>query len=303
MIIKNYLKNPLKYTILAFSARGFLKWMPDKPYLKLMFWAKMGTRLNLKKPKTLNEKLQWLKLYNRKPEYVRMADKYLMRDYIAKTIGEEYLIPLLGVWDDPEQIDFEKLPEKFVLKCNHNSGMGMCICKDKAKLDIDKVKEELRKGLKQDYYLTAREWPYKDIPRKIVAESFLTDESGVELKDYKIFCFNGRAEYVEVDFNRHIQHKLNPYDFDWTPLNFCDESKNDYSANIPKPERLEDMRRIAEQLSADCPFLRVDFYSVYDRIYIGELTFYPGSGYIQFEPKSTDLKYGEMLDIGKTVAK
>ena len=271
--------------------------LPDKTYLKMRFKQKLGRPLDLENPQTLNEKLQWLKLYDRQPRYTMMADKYAMREYIAQLLGEEYLIPLLGVWDDPEDIDFDSLPNQFVLKCNHNSGLGMCICKDKTKLDIPKVKENLRKGLQQNYYLTGREWPYKDIPRKITAEAFMVDESGIELKDYKVFCFNGRAEYVEVDFNRHIEHKLNPYDFSWNPLHFCDTSKNDYSANIPKPARLEDMRLIAERLSADMPFLRVDFYSIYDRLYIGELTFFPGSGFIQYEPRSMDLKYGKMLEL------
>lgn len=151
-----------------------LDWIPDKPYLELMYLVKMDRRLDLKNPRTFNEKLQWLKLYNRRPEYTMMADKVLVRDYIAKTLGPEYLIPLLGVWDDPDEIDIDKLPDRFVLKCNHNSGLGMCICKDKSKLDIDKVREDLRKGLKQNYYLTGREWPYKDIPRKILCEQYQT---------------------------------------------------------------------------------------------------------------------------------
>lgn len=226
-----------------------------------------------------------------------MVDKYAVRGYIAEKLGEEYLIPLLGVWDDPDDIDFDALPDKFVLKCNHNSGLGMCICRDKSKLDIEKVKSELRKGLKQDYYLTGREWPYKDVKRKIIAEKFMVDESGVELKDYKIFCFNGNPEYVEVDFNRHIQHKLNPYDFDWKPLNFCDSSKNDYSADIKKPAKIDDMYNIAKNLSEGIPFIRVDFYSIYDKLYVGELTLYPGCGYIKYDPAECDLKYGELLDL------
>lgn len=291
--------NLLQRAILRFERKGYLNGLPDKQFLQLIFFARMGKPLNLKDPKTLNEKLQWLKLYDRNPEYTVMADKYAAREYITRKLGQDYSVPLLGVWDDPEDIDFDALPQQFVLKCTHNSGRGMCICKDKSQLDIPKVKQKLREGLQEDYYLHGREWPYKDVPRRIIAEAYMVDESGVELKDYKIFCFNGRAEYVEVDFNRHIEHKLNPYDFDWNPLHFCDSSKNDYSANIPKPQRLEDMRRIAEQLSADCRFLRVDFYSIHDKIYIGELTFYPGSGFIQFEPRSVDLKYGNMLDLGK----
>ena len=177
--------------------------MPDKPYLELMYWVNMDRKLDLKNPKTFNEKLQWLKLYNRRPEYTMMADKVLVRDYIAKTLGPEYLIPLLGVWDDPDEIDFDKLPDRFVLKCNHNSGLGMCICKDKSKLDIEKVRADLREGLKQDYYLTGREWPYKDIPRKILCEQYMEDAS-LELKDYKFFCFNGVPRYCQVIADRPL---------------------------------------------------------------------------------------------------
>lgn len=299
MRLERFIENPYRlFSVLA--NKGLFRWMPDKLYLKLMYRSQLGEKLNLKEPKTLNEKLQWIKLYDRKPEYTKMVDKYAARAYIAEKAGADYLVPLVGgPWDSFEEIDFDKLPEQFVLKCTHDSG-GVVICKDKATFDREKAREKITRSLKRDYYLTSREWPYKDVPRKIVAEAFLVDESGIELKDYKIFCFNGRAEYVEVDFNRHIEHKLNPYDFDWNPLNFCDKSKNDYGANIPKPMRLEDMRRIAEKISADFPFLRVDFYSIYDKIYIGELTLFPGSGFIQFEPRSMDLKYGKMLDLKRT---
>ena len=272
----------------------------DRIYLKWKFRFSMGRKLDLENPQTLNEKLQWLKLYDRNPEYTVMADKVKAKEWIAKRIGAEYIIPTLGVWDNPNEIDFEALPNQFVLKCNHNSGLGMYICKDKSKIDIPKVKADLRKGLKQNYFLDGREWSYKNIPPRIIAEKYMTDESGIELKDYKIFCFNGKPEYVEVDFNRHIQHKLNPYDFDWNPLNFCDSSKNDYDADIKKPVRLEDMRKIAAELSKNMKFLRVDFYSIYDKIYVGELTLYPGSGYIQFEPKEVDLRLGRLLDLGRT---
>lgn len=149
----------------------------------------------------------------------------------------------------------------------------------------------------RNYYLNSREWPYKDVKPRIIAEQFMVDETGWDLKDYKIFCFNGRADYVEVDFNRSIEHKLNPYDFDWNPLNFCDSSKNDYSADIPKPKRLSEMKEIAEKFSKDMDFLRVDFYSIGDKLYIGELTLCPGSGFIAFDPKETDLTYGKKLTL------
>ena len=186
------------YRFLIHTGLGIYDYLSDEEYVKRKYRACFGRKLNLENPQTYNEKLQWLKLYDRKPEYTRMVDKYRVREYIAQTIGEEYLIPLLGVWEDPEDIDFDALPDQFVLKCNHNSGLGMCICKDKSKLDIKKAKRELKKGLKQDYYLTGREWPYKDVPRRIIAEKYMVDESGTELKDFKVLCFAGKAKMIQV---------------------------------------------------------------------------------------------------------
>ena len=164
-------RNLIQRALCRFERNGHFDKLPDKLYLQIMYYANMRRFLNMNTPRTFNEKLQWLKLYDRRPEYTMMVDKYRVREYIAETIGEQYLIPLLGVWEDPDDIDFDALPNQFVLKCNHNSGLGMCICKDKSKLDIPKVKRELRKGLAQDYYLSGREWPYKDVPRRIIAET------------------------------------------------------------------------------------------------------------------------------------
>ena len=187
------------YRFLIDASFGKYDSMPDELYLKKKFKSVMGKELDLEHPTTFNEKLQWLKLYDRKPEYTMMVDKYLVRKYIAEKLGTEYLIPLVGAWDDPDEIDFEQLPQQFVLKCNHNSGTGMCICKDKSKLSIPKVKAELRKGLEENYYLTGREWPYKNVPRKIICEKFMKDDSGAaELTDYKFFCFDGRVDSVMV---------------------------------------------------------------------------------------------------------
>ena len=166
--LKYYLSSPANMFDF-FASRNMLNWMSDEAFLKRKFKLRMGYDLDLDNPKTFNEKLQWLKLYDRKPEYTMMVDKYRVREYITQKIGAEYLIPLLGVWDSPNEIDFAALPEQFVLKCNHNSGLGMCICRDKSSLDLRKVRRELRKGLRQDYYLPGREWPYKDVPRKIIA--------------------------------------------------------------------------------------------------------------------------------------
>ena len=278
------------------SVLGFYNNMPDEEFLKKLYKIRMGKELRLDNPQTLNEKLQWLKIHDRNPEYTKMVDKYEVRKYISEKIGEEYLIPLLGVWDSFDEIDFDKLPQQFVLKCTHDSG-GLVICKDKSEFNIKAARRKINWRMRRNYYWQNREWSYKNVKPRIIAEKYMTDESEKELKDYKIFCFNGVPEYVEVDFNRQIEHKLNPYDFDWNPLNFCDSSKNDYSADIKRPKRLDDMRAIAAKLSEGISFLRVDFYSIDDAIYIGELTFYPGSGFIEFDPEDVDLKYGKLLKL------
>ena len=269
-----------------------VKW--DARYLRMLYRVRTGDKLHLDHPQTLNEKLQWLKLYDRKPIYTQMVDKYEVRKIIAEQVGEEYLIPLLGVWERFDDIDFDSLPEQFVLKCTHDSG-GLTICTDRKMFDKEAARKKIEHCMRRNYYTNSREWPYKNVKPRIIAEAYMVDESGWELKDYKIFCFNGKADYIEVDFNRYVKHKLNPYDFDWNPLNFCDSSKNDYSADISKPARLMDMKVISEKLSQNMDFLRVDFYSIGDRIYIGELTLCPGSGFIAFEPKETDLYYGRKL--------
>lgn len=208
--------------IILLSKFSFL--IPDKPYLQLMYWLNMGKKLDLKNPKTFNEKLQWLKLYNHNPAYTVMVDKVKAKEYVAKLIGEEHIIPTLGVWDDPDDIDFDALPNQFVLKCNHNSGTGMCICRDKSKLDIEKVKAELRKGLKENYFMRWREWPYKNVPRKILAEKFMVDTEQnketitkgklEELNDYKIFCFNGEPKVLFVASDRANKVCFDYYDMD-----------------------------------------------------------------------------------------
>lgn len=276
-----------------------LDWMPDRPYVQLMYWVRMNRRLDLKNPKTFNEKLQWLKLYDRRPEYTILADKVLARDYIAKIVGPEYLIPLLGVWDDPDEIDFDKLPRQFVLKCNHNSGLGMCICKDKSRLDIEKVRSELRKGLKQDYYAATREYPYKNIPRKILCERYMEDSSG-ELMDYKLMCFNGEVKCSFVCSNRFHPEGLRVtfFDKDWQMMPF-ERHYPKSDTPIAKPVCYDRMVSLAQTLSAGIPFVRVDFYQVSGRPYIGELTFYPGGGTEEFTPEQWDAVLGSWISLPK----
>ena len=188
--------------LLGLTSRGFLNFLPDETILKIKFKDRIGKELNLKKPKTFNEKLQWLKLYDRNPAYTKLVDKYEVRKHIAKTIGQEYLIPLLGVWDTFEDINFSKLPNQFVLKCTHDSG-GLIICTDKNRLDIDAARKKINKCLKRNYYYPGREWPYKNVKPRIICEKYMVDESGTELKDYKFMCFNGEVKCIFVCLNRN----------------------------------------------------------------------------------------------------
>lgn len=301
--IKKYCRAAFKYMVNADyrfkidSSRGKYNDMPDREYLQRRFQAELGKSLDLDNPQTFNEKLQWLKLYNRKPEYTMMVDKYKVREYIAQELGEEYLIPLLGVWDDPDEIDFDALPNQFVLKCNHNSGTGMCICKDKSKLNIEKVKKELRKGLKEDYYLKFREWPYKDVPRKIIAEKYMEDASG-ELRDYKFYCFNGVMKFVMINSDRNTDKptRADYFDRDFNWLDFT-WGYSHAEVHPQKPEQFEKMVAIAEQLSKGLPHIRVDLYDCNGKIYFGELTFFDGSGFDKIEPLEWDYKIGEMLKL------
>ena len=273
-----------------------LDWMSDKKYLELRYKTHFRENLSLQSSHMFNAKLQWLKLNDRKPEYTTMVDKYKVREYISKLIGEQYLIPLLGVWDNPDEIDFDALPEKFVLKCNHNSGLGMCICKDKNSLDINKVKKELRRGLKQDYYLTGREWPYKNVKRKIIAEQFMkSDEGG--LTDYKVHCFNGVPKLILVCKDRFTKTGLTEdfFDVEWNHLDVKRPKQNNSSTPIAKPDELDEILKLSAKLSKNIPFLRTDFYIIEGKVYFSELTFYPASGFEKFEPEKWDEILGEWL--------
>lgn len=276
-----------------------LSLIPDTVYLHLRYKMHTGKNLNLRNPKRFNEKLQWLKLYDRRPEYVTMVDKVKVKDYIRDLIGEEYIIPTLGVWENVDDIDFDALPDKFVIKCNHNSGEGMYICTDKSKMNVAEVKRRLKNGIEQDYYLCDREWPYKKVERRIIAEEYLDDGIGNGINDYKVFNFNGEPCIIQVDFDRFIEHKKNLYTLDWE---LCDFSFN-YPAHpeieIKRPENLEKMLEIAKLLSKGTPYMRTDFYEVNGRLYFGEITFFPASGYGTFTPDKYDKIFGEKIILPK----
>ena len=272
--------------VLNVLLRTIGKNLSDDTFLKIQYRLLLGEKLNIKNPVLFNEKLQWLKLYNRHKIYTDMVDKYAVRKYVEKTIGEQYLTPVLGIWDKFEDIDFSLLPKQFVLKCTHDSG-SVVICKDIDNFNIKKANKKLKKCLKRNYYTLCREWVYKDIPPKIIAEKYLVDESEVELKDYKIFCFNGVPKLVQVDYNRFSKHKRNIYTTQWEyiPVSFIYPQHPEIQ--IDKPENLDLLLELSQKLSANIPFVRVDFYITETSIFFGEMTFYPEAGY----GKITPLKY------------
>jgi len=277
-----------------------LHWLfSDKIYLKVYYFIKTGKRLNLKNPKSFNEKIQWLKLYDRQAIYSTMVDKYNVKKYVSKLIGEEYIIPTLGVWNSFQEIDFDKLPKQFVLKTTHDSG-GVEICKDKGSFNFSKAQNHLNKSLRTKFYLRGKELPYKNVKPQIIAEQFMVDESNSELKDYKIFTFNGEPKFIQVDFDRFASHKRNIYDTLW---NFIDEQiqyPNDKNRIINKPTSLSKMLDLAKTLSKNTPLLRVDFYSINSKIYFGELTLYHGSGFEKFSNKNFGFSLGSLISLPKS---
>ena len=292
--------NYVQRAILRLERKGYLNRLADKPYLKLMFFVRMWKRLDLNDPKTFNEKLQWLKLYDRKPEYTRMVDKYEAKKYVAERIGEEYIIPTLGVWDSFDEIDFEALPPQFVLKTTHDCG-GLFICKDKAKLDLAAARAKMEKHLKRDYFILGREWPYKNVKPRIIAESFMKDSQTQELRDYKFFCFGGVPKVLFIAADRQANEKDTTIDFFDMEYNHLPIRKGrPNAAKLPeKPVCFEKMKELAAKLSAGIPHVRVDFYEVDGKVYFGELTFSSGSGMGAFEPEQWDYTLGSWIKLPK----
>lgn len=283
-----------------YKCRYLLKVIPDKPYLKLLYRRMTHRKLNLKNPLTFNEKLQWLKLYNRKPEYTMMVDKYRVREYIKEKIGEEYLIPLVweGVWEDADDIDFDALPEQFVLKCNHDSGSAV-ICKNKNDFDFKAAKKKLNDCLHHNHWWIGREYPYKNVKPCILAEKYMTDESKIELKDYKVLCFDGKPEFIEVDYDRFRDHKTNLYSKNWDYIDLTIGYPTHKEVMIDRPGVLDEMLELSARLSEGIPFLRTDFYVVDNQLYFGELTFFPGSGFTKIVPEEWNFRLGEYIKLPK----
>lgn len=293
--LKKIYKEPLSI-VRYFASKGILNWLPDRPYLNLLFYSKMGTKLDLKNPKTFNEKLQWLKLYDRNPLYTKLVDKYEVRKYIAETIGEEYLIPLIGVWDKFEEIDFSKLPNKFVLKCTHDSG-GVVICKDKNNFDIETARKKINKALKRNYYYVHREWPYKNVKPRIICEEFISDKETTP-DDYKVLCFNGKAKLIMVHIDRYGNHKLDNYDINWNKTTLAKDGPMSDSV-YDKPKQFDNMISLSEILASNMSHARIDWFIVRDKLYFGEITLYEAGGFDNFDNKQDDYILGSWIDLSK----
>ena len=301
------LKRAIKYLItdrLQFCdsfVKNVLSFLPDRLYLSLRFRCQMGTWINWKNPTTFSEKLQWLKVYNRRPEYTKMVDKYAVKQYVADLIGKEYIIPTLGVWDSPELIDWEALPNQFVLKTtNGGGGNGVVICQDKSSLDKTAAANKMKTSLKSNIYKTLREWPYKNVTKRIIAEELLVPSDG-DLKDYKVLCFNGKAKLIEYHSGRFSDnHTQDIYDQEWNLTDITQSEYGEISHNmVDKPEFLNEMLDLSEKLAAGIPHVRVDWYNCENRLYFGEITFFDGSGLVKFDKIEHELMLGSWIDCGK----
>ena len=275
-------------------------YLSDELYLQIRFRLRVGYWPNLTHPKTFNEKLNWLKLHNKRPEYTQMVDKVLAKDFVAGIIGSEYIIPTLGVWNSVEEINWESLPNQFVIKNSGDSG-GVVVCKDKQSLNIDFAKKKLLKGFETDYFKYNKEYPYKDVRNRIIAEAYMEDESGFELKDYKIFCFNGVPKILFVASDRQIKEidtKFDFFDIEWNHLPFTNGHPNS-KKQIEQPRNFDKMLVIAEKLAKkiNAPQVRIDLYNCDGKIYFGEITFFHWSGMTAFDPVAWDLKLGEYFNV------
>ena len=289
---------------LSREARGkmmyALSWLPDEPYIKLFYYATTGRKLNLKNPTTFEDKQQWLKLHDRQERYTDLADKLKVREHIKKTIGEEYSFPLLGHWDTFDEIDFDKLPERFVLKCNHDSG-SVRVIKNKSALtekEIDTLRNHFNKRVKKSFYFAGREYPYKNIKPCILAEQYMSDDKQElsSLNDYKFYCFHGEPKIVLIVTDRATDCRYDYYDNDFNHLDLRYGKCRD-DDKIKKPSYFEEMKEIAAKLSENIPFVRIDLYEVNGHVYFGEYTFFDGGGFQWLKPDSWEYKMGEWIHI------
>lgn len=294
-----YLRHP-SFFLLWLDHRRFIT-LDDAVFLKLSYLRKFGRPLDLENPETFNEKLQWLKLHDRNANYTMMVDKDKVKSYVGEKIGKEYIIPTLGVYDEFRDIDIGSLPDKFIMKCTHDSGSTV-ICHDKSQFDFRKARRFLNKRLRKNFYYFGREWPYKDVRPAIIIERYMEDDKNEDLLDYKFLCFNGKVKCSFVCSDRRSEAGLavDFYDLAWKHMPFTRHYRNS-GILINKPKHYDKMIELAEILSEGIPFVRVDFYEIRGRIYFGEMTFFPGNGMEEFEPECYDKVLGDMLDISNEV--
>ena len=294
---RNLFQRCITWSMVRF--RFLYKYVPDSIFLKIKYWAMLGKRLDLNNPISFNEKLQWLKIHDRNIEYCRMVDKYSAKEYVASIIGNQYIIPTLGVWDCFDEIDFDSLPDQFVLKCTHDSG-GLVICRDKSKFDIAAAKKKIEKSQKNNYFYEGREWQYKYVKPRIIAEKYM-DDGHEGLRDYKFFGFNGvnKFLYVSEGLENHSTARISFYDFEGNQLPFKRKDYKSFDGKIDFPPNMDKLKEISDKLvnAIGSVFVRTDFYNISGDIYFSEITFSPCGGMIPFSPEEWDEKIGEWLDI------
>lgn len=277
------------------SRRGLLNFVPDALFLRLQYYLKLGRRLNLAQPSLYNEKLQWLKLHDHRPEYCTYVDKLAVRDYVAAKAGEKYLIPLIAACERVDQIDWDALPQRFVIKCTHGSSSNI-ICADKSQLDVAAAKSKLEGWMQRNWFWLSREWPYKNVRPRIIVEKFMGGADGSVPYDYKLMCFDGEPRYIVVDADRYTGHTRNYYDTSWVKQPMRNRHPN-CAHEIPRPPQLEEMLDVARKLSQGIPHVRIDLYVVDGAVYFGEMTFFHGFGMEVFEPRAFEQHMGDLISL------
>lgn len=302
----NFVSNPSHY----FQSLKFYKckselihkvspytWLDDKFWLEYYFYKYFGRKLDLTTPKTFNERIQWMKLYDRNPIYINLSDKYLVREYVAEKIGSSYLNELVGIYRTPEEINWSSIPNKFALKANHGSGWNI-ICEDKENIDSDKAEVKLRDWMHQNFYKRFREWQYKRINPKIIIEKYIENSTKYGLIDYKVYCNQGKPRIIQIDVCRFTHHKRAFFDINWNRLNFTYKYPN-LKESVVKPKLLDEMLEKASQLSGPLKFCRVDFYIDCEKLIFGEITFTPEAGFAHFTPQEVDTNLGQLLNFSQ----
>lgn len=291
-IIRKLVRRGLGAYLLVFG-----RFISDKTYYRIQYYAVLGRFPNIDNPILYTEKLQWLKLYDHNPIYTKIVDKYEVKNIISKIIGENYIIPTLNVWNSPEEIDFDSLPNQFVLKTTFGGGGdGIVICRDKSMLNIDETIKKLKKSFNTDPYIRAREWPYKNVPRRIIAEQYMEDDSG-ELRDYKFYCFNGEPKVMLVASNRFTNHNFNYFDMDFNVLPITSAMGAQSDVKMNRPDCFDEMKEVAAKLSKGFPHVRVDLYNSGGKVLFGELTLYDSSGYDDLSSEEWNRRFGDWITL------